>query len=373
MRSGSFSILIWICALSTHGFALALSSVAAESAANEPECILYRRGGSRQPTPGSISELLLTRSKSVPVSTLQIDERPKIIAEDQADGSVFSAELTGKIELAGLTTLLINGTKTPLLAQGKFYARVPLAAEAQTIRIVLIDSHGKTFEESVVLEIPRYPFHLKRHFANTSKSKSQPALIGVGTGATYYRYRETGIDFTETALVAKISLQRKLTDTSPFFLGLSTFFTFSVLSTTETTRRTISFIGANARLGYQSQILKAPWRLSFAGGAYFYTTSSSDGNFGWQNLMGPQLYPVLGRDLGKRDSLSSYVKYSPISSGGLQVKFSNSELASGVSWTRLIWGGTPLILSFDYAHFKASFEGITFDCTSFSGGLGIGF
>jgi hypothetical protein len=104
-------------------------------------------------------------------------------------------------------------------------------------------------------------------------------------------------------------------------------------------------IGANLRIGYLPPNgflgLRAPWRLTLMAGVYYTTTLSSNGNFGYKNVAGPQLFPVLHRALRNGGIWSAYLKFSPISDGLSFLSLSNSELAAGLTlrpWSTRVSG-----------------------------------
>lgn len=99
----------------------------------------------------------------------------------------------------------------------------------------------------------------------------------------------------------------------------------------------LRFLGVNARIGYTVPWVSGTWALTLMGGVYYTTTFCTvtpSYPFGFQNLMGPQLFPVLRKALANGNSLSTYLKYSPVSSGGFGIYALDSrELAAGLTYS----------------------------------------
>jgi hypothetical protein len=64
-------------------------------------------------------------------------------------------------------------------------------------------------------------------------------------------------------------------------------------------------------------------------------------------MFGPQVFPSLGYRLTGRDSLGTYLKYSPILSGG-DLTFASREFATGLAWTRSLPNSRAFSVSFDF-------------------------
>ncbi len=94
--------------------------------------------------------------------------------------------------------------------------------------------------------------------------------------------------------------------------------------------KTLQFFGANFRIGTKMPWFEEPWRLSILVGAYFAASQSSRA-FGFGGVLGPQIYPVITRQLDT-SALSAYFKVSPVASSFSLMSLSNRELAMGLNW-----------------------------------------
>ena len=90
----------------------------------------------------------------------------------------------------------------------------------------------------------------------------------------------------------------------------------------------------NSDLVYHLPIRLPKWRIGIAGGFYYMTMFSSGTKFGYSDLWGPELYPIVTYSLNPKNALSFYLKYSPNASN-FSPNFNNHEAATGAEWTKL--------------------------------------
>jgi hypothetical protein len=230
-----------------------------------------------------------------------------------------------------------------------FEISVPLRGKKTLLKLTAIGPRGelKTQQWWVIFE--DYDVYLAN--AKSGKSLSQGIGLTPALGYTFVRVQQSRIaDFTEMALTLKLSFQR------PFFFpnwdialnAFGTAYTFQP-SKADTQAR---FIGANFRVGYKLPFIKDPWGLSIAAGAYYNTMIVTRDAFGYRNITGPQLFPLLKRTLGPRNTLYGYFKYSPVGNRFALTSFDNREIAAGAGWVRSLKNGHPLTLSLDFANLK---------------------
>ena len=133
----------------------------------------------------------------------------------------------------------------------------------------------------------------------------------------------------------------------------------------------LRFVGLNARAGYVLPGVREPWRVTILGGLYYTTMFVPETNFGFVNLVGPQLFPVFRRAVKGGDSYSGYFKFSPLGKN-FAVNFSSREIAIGgaYNWNRGANGVVSATL--DIAELDAVIDGATIHSTSFTVGVGYG-
>ena len=142
----------------------------------------------------------------------------------------------------------------------------------------------------------------------------------------------------------------------------------------QTPSDSIRFLGLNLRAGYIIPIERSRWRVSVLAGAYYTTTFVPGGGYGFNNMLGPQLYPNLRYTLSNDSSLSAYIKYSPVSGAGVALlPASNFEFAAGGGFLRDLPGGRSWGLSFDYAQIQLGFTLVNITTRSLSLGTTFGF
>ena len=195
-------------------------------------------------------------------------------------------------------------------------------------------------------------------------------FVSPGLGITHLNYTQTGqANYTAMMTTVKVSANYLLFPPK-WDLGFTGF--MNLFSLSKSASPDIRAIGMNLRIGYIFPEVQAPWRLSVYGGWYYSTMFASDGAFGYQNVSGPQLYPSIRRTLDNGCAISSYLKFSPISSALGIMKLSNSEMAIGFGY--FIPGQARTYgITLDLARISLSSDTIDIQSTSLSLGGSVTF
>jgi hypothetical protein len=185
-------------------------------------------------------------------------------------------------------------------------------------------------------------------------------------------YSQTGLaPFGAILITPKVDIRMQL-GTSRWSLGANAFGTaLSLSSEYPDGTNGIRFIGANWRLGYRLT-RSGPWAAEIAAGTYFDTMLVSGGPFGYQNLVGPQVFLRVGRAVGN-SLVSGYAKYA-LMSNGLAFSSDSSQVASGLSWSRRAGPG-QLVIQGDFAHlsYAQGSSSVAVSTLSLSSGFAFGF
>jgi hypothetical protein len=180
------------------------------------------------------------------------------------------------------------------------------------------------------------------------KSRSRFRLVAA-LGPSYVTYQEqTGVlntDFKTIILTAKVTARYELLPRK-WDLGFNTFFSaFQITNGYSDKSVSTRFLGINLRLGYTFPST-SKWSFGLNGGWYYTTMLVTGKRFGFMNMAGPQLYPLLVGRLNNGKVLSFYAKYSPI----IGLGFANREIAGGAGYSVPLTNGHPMIFNFDYAN-----------------------
>lgn len=207
------------------------------------------------------------------------------------DGEAMVASDRTSQNAAFHTDILLTGTKTP-------------------VQLKAISPEGKLQAEDLVIVYPQ--------FVGAALAANEIPSLGhgwvMGLGVTSINYTQTSLpSLSEVALTPKVSYQVPLKNGWDF--GANTYMTAAPLSTNQS-NMTAYFLGINARFGYKLPFIRSPWTLSVAGGGYFTTMFTSGSSFGFRNMLGPQVFPVLRLSVSKLNSLATYFKYSPVTAIG---------------------------------------------------------
>lgn len=248
-----------------------------------------------------------------------------------------------------------------------FELKVPLTSDRTPVHFISVGPFGKVEEATV--------FIVYHNYVSSSEGANElPSLgggWGVGLGVSSITYSQTTLpDLSEIALTPKVSYQHPLSH--HWDLGGNIFMT-ALPITTNQSGVSAYFLGINVRAGYSLPIIPKPWTLSIAVGGYYTTMTSSGRDFGYRNMFGPQVFPVLRRSLGPKNMIGTYFKYSPVTGGGSPFNFSSHELATGLSLTHLLANRKSISFTLDYSQITVQISPIVATNTAITGGASYGF
>ena len=278
--------------------------------------------------------------------------------------------------------LLQGAKRIPMEGQnGLFEIKIPVKGRTASVRISGVSPLGIVETEELRISVPVLEkvtapppspdaIPSASTFVENAKSATRRFFTQTALGMTSLNYSETTrADYAAIALTARMGITYLLAPPN-WEAGLSGYGTLTWLS--QSAPDNIRFIGVNARFGYIIQPARSRWRLGLVAGGYFTTTQVSDGTFGFQNMMGPQLYPNFRVTLTPRSSVSAYFKFSPVSSGFTLMKFENSEMAVGGTYTRDFGNGRNWGFSLDYARIQLKFTLVEIVSQSITAGVTLG-
>jgi hypothetical protein len=275
---------------------------------------------------------------------------------------------TGRTAAASSFVFLAGAQKFPVVKKdGKAGVRIPLSGEMTTFTATRILPSGATFPTSWVIRWPGW-----RAFAKDPQSfVDRTYWFSVGAAFTVLTYSETAL---APGIMLAVTAKANAGYTFPFglVLGGNAFGTTAVGTVNGLEGLSLRFLGANARAGWSFNLPFLRSWIALLGGAYFTTTFSEGSQLGFRNMTGPQLYPVFQMQPGGH-SLTTYVKFSPIWTGG-GFSFESYELASGLSWRPTRFAQGRLSLSFDFSYLSLLIQQILkIEVMSYNTGLNFHF
>lgn len=264
--------------------------------------------------------------------------------------------------------LSIICNKRPARAtEGTQELRVPvlLTGERTAVHIEAVDIKGMVHHVRYEIHFPEFAEFQKEHSSSSKKKWTWVNAVDV----TPLSYVETGKSaFSQIGLTYRTTFDYSF-GSKGWMAGFLGYYTLLALSSNQT-GIAARYLGLNLRAGYQLGFVKDPWVLTLLGGYYYTTMSVTNDAFGYRNLGGPQLYPVLSRAVGPRDRLSLSLKYSPIFNRLSLLSLENREIAAGLTWSHGFANGHKLITSVNYADLALNFGGVDIRASSISIGLG---
>ncbi|MBL7713852.1 MAG: hypothetical protein JNL01_00200 [Bdellovibrionales bacterium] len=271
--------------------------------------------------------------------------------EAVADRMQPSTELTGRFTRPDWN-LVIAGEKVPLEEDGSFRKRVPLEYGDNQLKLYAVGPLGKI--ESQTIDIGE---------VDENKNKGRGAsniFLTHGLSFSQIRYEDTRLaqPLLIHALTAKLSYVYLLS--SRWDVSGSAYFTAVRLSSTSTDNT--RFFGANGRLAYGFMDRKAPWQFSLGAGLFYSTMITPNGGYGFNDVVGPQVLPVLKRVFSKGNSIGLYGKGAMITGGW--------EVAGGLNYAIPLSNGRSISLSVDYSRIDLVIEAVQMRSNSISFGAG---
>lgn len=251
-------------------------------------------------------------------------------------------ELTARIDVTLLEPHVSIFYKNEVIATSDtkskdFSVVIKLTGEVTEFVLSKVDARGGIQKITGTVNFDQYASVVYKS-GDRKKWSVIPAL-----GFTYYNYTETYVGtINMVGLTFKVTGSYRLSDR--FDLGANSYITVLPLFTSDTSRTT-RFWGVNARLGYKTSWLPAPWAFYLKGGYYYTTMLVSPSDHGFTDMNGPQIYPVVTRRIGKGMG-HAYFKYSPIA----QLSLSNRELAGGLGYHHQLDGNRTLSFELDVAN-----------------------
>ncbi len=262
--------------------------------------------------------------------------------------------------------ILYSQRKVARNKSGDFLLKIPVDQQTSEFELLEVSPTGQVNGEQLKLV---FVGDFKAYQARNAQTKV-PLGLSFGVGPSLVMYQETDLpDRTQIALTVKASFSRIIFPPH-WDIGLSGYYTLMPLSVT--TEPGIRFLGLNGRIGYIVPGVKAPWRFAVMAGYYFTTTMVEGDAYGFKNMSGPQLFPVLSRRIGPNSAVGGYFKFSPVTSGANPLSFQNREFAMGFNFTRFLKNAKSWNISADVASFKLNVEGFAISSTSYSLGFGYG-
>jgi hypothetical protein len=293
----------------------------------------------------------LVRTSKTRINGLRMKSSP-VVVEESAGTKVQHFVIIEGLYPKEDWSLIIGKVKLQRDKKGRFKAKTKIEAKEKPLALAAVGPGGQVEVENLKILYPDFdPDH--KDAARHSFS------AGVGLSMIDYKQEASAVSspvsLSEKGITLKGSYVYRLAPPN-WDLGITVFGTGLVLSSNipSTTAR---FIGANFRVGYAVSQIQEPWRLLLMFGGYYTTMSVSPNSFGFQNLSGPQFFPVLRRALNQGDSISSYFKISPVSAGGISLtNLSSRELALGVTYNKNLKNGHSMPFSIDYSNLQSSVE-----------------
>lgn len=279
------------------------------------------------------------------------NKTPAVVVTQREDLAEFVITLEGKYTSSDWT-LIGNNQKITPNEDGSFVFKTQISKTSLEIEFTAIGPLGEIEKEDLGLLYTDW--QIQKETVETAPPKK--LFVSGGLGITNISYKEDGYGtFKSIAMTGKFSTTYLLLPPR-WDVGFSGFFT--LLNLTKSPNVSARFLGLNARAGYTVPSISDPWKFSIFGGLYYTTMLTSPSSFGFTNMSGLQLFPVLRKKLKDNHAVSGYFKFSPVSQGFGFKDLSNREIAFGLSYSMpLKTEGRSLNYTFDIANIAMKLSG----------------
>jgi hypothetical protein len=281
-------------------------------------------------------------------------------------GSAAKAQIQGSLPDSDWSVL--HGTRPIVVGKKDFTFPLTLISPVSTIEVVLIDPLGNAYPQRVKFTAPDWNHSVEA----LQVFQLQRSTLGVALGPASINFQQTDVPtYTQTAISVTAFYTRPLSIRMDG--NLTVFGTALPLSSSRNDVK-VRIFGLNARLGYNPLRLKHPWYLSLMGGVYYNTMMTTPSVFGYRNVAGPQLYPLIRYRMNNRSSISTFLKFSPVSRKGFDfLGLSSYEASTGVTYGTPLGGTTGMVIAANYSHLKLALPelgaSLTLKTISFSVGI----
>ena len=172
-------------------------------------------------------------------------------------------------------------------------------------------------------------------------------------------YRQS-IKSSEMAVTARVAYLQELPE-SDWRLGANASMDF--VTSAYNNQPDFRTLGADVSFQNDLVFIDPSFSLGIVAGAYYRTMYSSTKDFGYKNLIGPQLYPTATKVLSNGNRVSGYLKFSPLNH---LFSITDHEIGAGVAYTFPINHlGNDLRVSVDYARRHLIVEGAQFNDSAY--------
>jgi hypothetical protein len=290
---------------------------------------------------------------------LELDPLPKpapVLFEPVGESLLPFVEISGRFKRPGWT-LSYEGDEALLDSQSRFRLRIRVISGLQILRLYAVDPWGHFEMQDIEVEAPNLD---QIGTGGTGGSGPSSLFLTHGISYTSITYKDTRLPIVLNmgALTAKLSYLYLLFPPR-WDLSASAYYTAAQLSSNHPTNSP-RFFGANFRLGYQLLPQGKDWQLTLGGGFFYSTMIVPTGGYGFNDVVGPQILPVLKYTLKNQQTLAWYTKAALITGG--------SEFATGFSYTFPLKNRMSWSLSIDYSQIKVQIESVVMQSNNVSFG-----
>jgi hypothetical protein len=249
--------------------------------------------------------------------------------------------------------LISNKGSRPLVSPGKFI--IPVVVGQKEITLSAMDESGKTQIETIAFDY--------------QEKKDRRWALFVYSGLVLRDYKQTGLASLSQFEILVVGDFNLVIVPKKWELGLNVQRTVVAFSNEDK----LSYTNLSLAIGHYLNFLPPTWTLKVDWGVTWSSILSELPELGFKDLVAPQFYPVLEKDLGNGMLVSGYFKLVPLGVNNVPT-LEDRIMSLGMVWQRTLASGKDLRLGFDMSDFKAQLGIYTkVDSTTKQINLGLGF
>lgn len=248
----------------------------------------------------------------------------------------------------------------------EFEVLAPIKGSMTPVNVVAVGPEGQVEKEALIVAFDQWEQAEELLGPGVRDTRNKRHVYFPSFGITSLSYSEPNtpngdVNLSQIGITGKLGYSFLFRP--QFDVGVITYLTLLPLST-NISGISARFFGFNGKVGY-SHPLKNGWTLGIQTGFYFTTMFVTNDAFGFKNLMGPQLFPVVRKNLSK-GAVSGYLKFSPVAASISIQNLSNRELAFGAGYSRPLANGRVVSVNLDFANLALLIDNVPISSTSIS-------
>jgi hypothetical protein len=274
-----------------------------------------------------------------------------ISASEESGKEILSLQIDGAYAQKIQKIIFVSpqkGNELIELQDGKFSVPVVLSGESTSVEFLAVGPTGVVEKQPIKINFVNWQEYIEERTPPPNLQLPFQVLLG----STSIRLQESSVaDYSALLPTVKAAYHHSIF--SPEWNLEADLYTSVASLASNTSGVSARIYGTHLHVGYVLPFFKSPWLVSVFWGMQYAKMSVSNNQFGIEDLITPQFFSRINRELNSKNSLSGYIKYMPLASR-LSLSLNEHEIGFGITWERLLKNGHTLSTAFDLSDLKLS-------------------